>query len=75
VLECPTPSSARQEALTRNTPLLLSRHVLRSEFFVEIEIERLEFPRSYELVLPAAGEPSGPVKSLIGRLEAVVARW
>ena len=74
VLECPTPSSARQEALTRNAPLLLSRRVLRSEFFVEVEIERLEFPRSYELVLPAAGEPSGPAKALISRLEAAVAR-
>ena len=74
LIECPTPSSARQEALTRNAPLLLSRHVLRSEFFVEVEIERLEFPRSYELVLPAAGEPSGPAKALIRRLRGAVVR-
>ena len=75
MLECPTPSIARQEALTRNTPLLLSRRLLRSEFFVEIEIERLEFPRSYDLVLPAAGEPSGAAKALITRLQATVAAW
>jgi DNA-binding transcriptional LysR family regulator len=75
LLECPTPSSARQEALTRNAPLLLSRHVLRSEFFVEVEVERLEFRRSFQLVLPATGEPSGAVQALIRRLQAVVADW
>jgi DNA-binding transcriptional LysR family regulator len=75
LLECPTPSSARQEALTRNAPLLLSRHVLRSEFFVEVELERLEFPRSYQLVLPAVGEPADAAKELISRLEATVAGW
>jgi DNA-binding transcriptional LysR family regulator len=75
LLECPTPSSALQEALARNAPLLLSRHVLRREFFVEVEIDRLEFPRSYNLVLPAVGEPSGPAKALIRRLEAIVAGW
>jgi DNA-binding transcriptional LysR family regulator len=75
LVECPTPSGARQEALTRNAPLLLSRHVLRSEFFVEVDIERLEFPRHFEIVLPAAGEPSAPVKALIARLQATVASW
>jgi DNA-binding transcriptional LysR family regulator len=75
LIECPTPSAARQEALARNAPLLLSRHVLRSEFFVEVAVERLTFPRSYQLVLPALGEPSGPVKSLIARFEAAVAGW
>jgi DNA-binding transcriptional LysR family regulator len=75
LIECPTPSSARQEALARNAPLLLSRHVLRREFFVEVEVERLEFRRSYQLVLPATGEPSGAVQTLIRRLQAVVADW
>lgn len=75
LIECPTPAAARQEALTRNVPLLLSRHVLRSEFFVEVEIERLRFPRSFQLVIPAHGEPSGAVKALIRRLEAAVATW
>jgi hypothetical protein len=49
--------------------------VLRSEFFVEVEIERLEFPRRFQIVLPAAGEPSGAIKALIARLEATVAGW
>jgi DNA-binding transcriptional LysR family regulator len=75
LVECPTPTAARQEALARSVPLLLSRHVLRSEFFVEVEIERLRFPRSFELVLPVQGEPSGAVKALIRRLEAAVAAW
>jgi DNA-binding transcriptional LysR family regulator len=75
LIECPTPTAARQEALARNVPLLLSRHVLRSEFFVEIAVEHLRFPRSFQLVLPAQGEPSGAVKALIRRLEAAVAGW
>jgi DNA-binding transcriptional LysR family regulator len=75
LVECPTPGRARQEALTRNAPLVLSRHVLPRELFVEIEVARLEFRRVYELVLPAVGEPSRAVKALIARLEAVVARW
>jgi len=75
LVECPTPTAARQEALARNVPLLLSRHVLRSEFFVEVEIEHLRFLRSFQLVLPAQGEPSGAVKTLIRRLEAAVAAW
>jgi DNA-binding transcriptional LysR family regulator len=75
LIECPTPTAARQEALARNAPLLLSRHVLRSEFFVEVEIEHLRFPRSFEFVLPLHGEPSGAVKALIRRLEDAVAAW
>jgi DNA-binding transcriptional LysR family regulator len=75
LLECPTPARARQEALVRNAPLLLSRHVLPREFFVEVEVERLEFGRAYQLVLPAIGEPAPAIKALIARLEAVVARW
>jgi DNA-binding transcriptional LysR family regulator len=75
LVECPTPTRARQEALARNAPLMLSRHVLPNDFFVEVSIDRLEFRRSYELVLPAVGEPSDSVKAVIARLEAVVARW
>lgn len=75
LVECPTPAAARQEALARNAPLLLSRHVLRSEFFVEVELEGLRFPRIFELVLPAVGEPESRVKALIERLEAAVAGW
>jgi DNA-binding transcriptional LysR family regulator len=75
LVECPTPSRARQEALSRNAPVLVSKHVLIQEFFVEIEVERLEFPRAFELVLPAVGEPSSAVKALVGRLQTVVASW
>jgi DNA-binding transcriptional LysR family regulator len=75
LVECPTPVRARQEALTRNAPLILSRHVLLREFFVEVEVDQLEFHRVYQLVLPAVGEPSRAVRALIARLEAVVARW
>jgi DNA-binding transcriptional LysR family regulator len=75
IAQCPTPTAVRQEALARNAPLLLSRHVLRSEFFVEVDVSRLHFPRRFQLVLPALGEPSAPVKALIGRLEAAVAAW
>src|SRR4051812_8074292 len=75
LVECPTPAATRQEALVRNAPLLLSRHVLRSEFFVEVELERLRFPRAFELVLPAVGEPSPRVNALIARLHAAVADW
>jgi DNA-binding transcriptional LysR family regulator len=75
LVECPTPTAARQEALARNAPLLLSRHVLRSEFFVEVDVEHLRFPRSYQLVLPALGEPSDAVKALVAGLQAAVAGW
>lgn len=75
LLECATPSAAHQEAMARNVPLLLSRHVLRHEFFVEVVVERLRFPRIFELVLPAVGEPAGRVKALIGRFEQTVAGW
>jgi DNA-binding transcriptional LysR family regulator len=73
--ECPTPSAVRREALARNAPMLLSRRVLVGEFFVEVAVERLEFPRVFELVLPAVGEPSDAVKALVRQLEDVVAGW
>ena len=75
LVESPTPSAARQEALARNAPVLLSRHVLRSEFFVEVELERLRFPRIFALVLPAIGEPPANVKAVIARLERIVDGW
>jgi DNA-binding transcriptional LysR family regulator len=75
LVECPTPARARQEALTRNAPLILSRHVLARELWVEVAVDRLEFRRVFQLVLPAVGEPSSAVKALIARLEAAVARW
>jgi DNA-binding transcriptional LysR family regulator len=75
LLEAPTPARARQEAVARNAPVLLSRHVIPAEFFAEIAIDHLEFPRVFQLVLPAVGEPSPAVKALIERLETAVADW
>jgi DNA-binding transcriptional LysR family regulator len=75
LLEAPTPVSARREALARNAPLLASRHVLDGRFFVAVPVERLEFPRAFELVLPAVGEPPDAVRELIEALRADVAAW
>jgi DNA-binding transcriptional LysR family regulator len=70
-----TPTAAQREAMRRNAPLLLSRHVIAPEFFVEIEVDGLTFPRSFELVLPASGEPVAAVRELMDRLRAAVADW
>lgn len=66
--QAPTPAAAQREALRRSAPLLLSRHVLDPQFFVEIEIDGLTFPRRFELVLPAGGEPVAAVRALMERL-------
>lgn len=63
-----TPAAARREALARNAPVLLSRRVLIDGFFSEVAIEGLEFPRRFDLVLPAMGEPGDDVRALIDRL-------
>jgi hypothetical protein len=47
---------------------MLSRHVLDPQFFAEIEIDGLTFPRRFELVLPAGGEPVAAVRELMERL-------
>jgi len=47
---------------------MLSRHVLRTRDFVQLEVEGLSFPRRYVLVLPAYGEPPQQVAELIERL-------
>lgn len=75
LVQAATPIAARREALARNAPLVLSRHVLGSGVFTEVEIDGLAFPRVYEVVLPAIGEPSEPVQRLIDRLREVVAPW
>ena len=75
LVQAATPIAARREALARTAPLLLSRHVLGKGAFVEVEIDGLAFPRVYEAVLPAVGEPSEPAQRLIARLREAVARW
>ncbi|MBI5105996.1 MAG: LysR family transcriptional regulator [Solirubrobacterales bacterium] len=72
--QAPTPAAAQQLALARNAPLLLSVNVL-GEFFVPVAVDGLRFPRRYELVLPAAGEPPLDVRDVVGRLRAAVEGW
>lgn len=66
--ELGTPEAARREARARKAPVLLSRYVLRTRDFVEVEVHGLRFPRSYVLILPAYGEPTSAVNELIERL-------
>ena len=60
--EAATPRAAISEARNRNVPVLLSRHIIAQTDFVPVAVEDLEFPRSYVLLTPAYGEPSGEVR-------------
>jgi DNA-binding transcriptional LysR family regulator len=62
--EASTPSIARREGLARNAPVLLSRRVLTDGFFVAVGVDGLAFPRRFELVLPAVGEPAEDAREL-----------
>ena len=73
LVQTSTPSAARREALSRNAPLLLSRRVLRDDPFVVLEIKGLAFPRRWDLVLPAIGDPRREVLALVERLNAAAA--
>jgi DNA-binding transcriptional LysR family regulator len=70
-----TPAAAKREARARAAPVLLSRHVLANTDFIPVEIEGLEFPREYRLVLPAVGQPAAPVRELIARIREHVRIW
>jgi DNA-binding transcriptional LysR family regulator len=72
LVEVPTPAAARCEALARNAPALLSRRVVDERFFVAVPVERLEFPRAFELVLPAVGEPPETVRAVIDAVGAKI---
>lgn len=72
--EAGRPEAARREARKRKAPVLLSRYVLRTRDFVQLEIKGLSFPRSYVLVLPAYGEPDEAVAELIEQLRERAAR-
>jgi len=72
--EAPTPGAAKRQALARDAPLLLSRHVL-SPSFAEVAVDGLRFEREYRLVLPAAGEPPAEVRVVERLLRAAVAGW
>jgi len=66
-----TPAVAREQALARNAPVLLSRYVL-GEFFVAIPVTGLRFLRTYELVLPADAPPDTATQALAERFRSAV---
>ena len=47
LVEAATPRAAITEARARQAPFLLSRHIIAQTDFVPIDIDGLEFPRSY----------------------------
>jgi DNA-binding transcriptional LysR family regulator len=73
--EAPTPQAALSQARARRAPTLLSRHIIAQTDFTAVAVEGLAFPRSYVLVTPAYGEPSGPVAELIDALREYVRIW
>jgi DNA-binding transcriptional LysR family regulator len=74
--EAPTPAAAMRVALSRNAPLLLSRHVLAgSDDFAIVAIEGIAFPRQYELVLPSYGAPADEVSALIALVRDHIRIW
>jgi DNA-binding transcriptional LysR family regulator len=75
LVEAPTPQAALAEARRRNAPVLLSRHVIARTDFETVTVEGLAFPRSYVLVTPAYGEPTGEVRQLIESIREHVRIW
>lgn len=75
LLEAPTPRAAITEARARGAPLLLSRHIVAQTDFVSVAVEDLEFPRTYVLVTPAYGDPTGEVLALVERIRHAAALW
>jgi DNA-binding transcriptional LysR family regulator len=75
LLEAPTPAAAIAEARARSAPVLLSRHVIARTDFEPVAVEGLAFPRSFVLVTPAYGEPTGEVRQLIDAIVEHVRIW
>jgi DNA-binding transcriptional LysR family regulator len=73
--EAATPGAALAEGRRRRAPVLLSRHIVAGSDFTPVEVEDLEFARSYVLVTPAYGEPTGDVRALVQRIDEHVALW
>jgi DNA-binding transcriptional LysR family regulator len=73
--QTPTPAAAMHDAIRRNAPLLLSRHVIAGSELVPVEIEGVSFPREYQVVLPAYGESGGDVRDLIEGVREHVRIW
>jgi hypothetical protein len=55
--------------------VLLSRHVLAQSDFTIVAVDGLAFPRSYVLVAPAYGEPTGEVRELVERIREHIRIW
>lgn len=75
LVEAATPDAARREATARGAPVLLSRNVLSGYEFCEVTVQDLAFHREYVFILPAVGEPSEPVRTLITELRHQAAIW
>jgi DNA-binding transcriptional LysR family regulator len=75
LLEAPTPRAAITGARNHRAPVLLSRHIIAQTDLTVVPIDGLAFPRQYELVLPAVGEPTGDVAALIARIHDHVRIW
>lgn len=74
--EAPTPRAALTEARRRGAPVLLSRHIVaQTDGLTVVATEDISFPRAYELVTPAYGEPSGAVAELVARIRDHVRIW
>jgi DNA-binding transcriptional LysR family regulator len=75
LVEAATPQASLAEARRHNAPVLLSRHVVARTDFVPVSVDGLEFPRSYVLVTPAYGEPTGEVRDLCERIREHIRVW
>jgi DNA-binding transcriptional LysR family regulator len=75
LVEVGTPQAAMREARVRNAPVLLSRQVLVDHDFHEVAVEGLSFPRTYVMLLPAYGEPSESVATLMSELRHEATIW
>jgi DNA-binding transcriptional LysR family regulator len=75
LMEAATPRAAIAEARARRAPVLLSRHVLAQSDFTIVAVDGLAFPRSYVLVTPAYGEPTGEARELVERIREHIRIW
>jgi DNA-binding transcriptional LysR family regulator len=73
--EAATPGAAIAEARRHSAPVLLSRHVIARTDFHTVDIDGLSFPRSFVLVTPAYGEPTGEVRELVERIHDHIRIW
>ena len=71
--EVATPAAAKHEALAHSVPVLLSTRVLKEPHWAKPPVDGLRFPRTFVLVLPAAGTPTEDVTALMDRMRAALA--